>query len=79
MTLETSTLNFAVIFFKYLRIFKLKIGLDSVIQELERHPDYPSLLALNYILHSYELPADAYRVSLNDKFDSYQTLLHILN
>ena len=51
---------------KLLKDLKINISADSVNEEMEKHPDYPSLLAVSDILTSFHIENNAYRLSYEE-------------
>lgn len=49
-----------------LKQLRVKINPQDVVAELEKHPDYPSLLAISDVLNWFKIKNDAYRVNADD-------------
>lgn len=54
---------------KLLKYLSLKIDPEIVIAELEKHPDYPSLLAVSDVLASFNIENSAFRAEFNELID----------
>lgn len=55
---------------KFLKYCGISANPQSVIAELDKHPDYPSLLAISDVLTNFEIENSAFRIS----FDELDTL-----
>jgi len=58
-----------VVLFNLLKLHDLSFTSEAVSQELNIHPDYPSLLALNDVALNFGLHCAAYQISKEDLFD----------
>lgn len=65
----TNRSNPDVVLFNLLKLHDLSFTSEAVSQELNTHPDYPSLLALNDVALNFGLHCAAYRISKEDLFD----------
>ncbi|ASU32968.1 vitamin K epoxide reductase family protein [Mucilaginibacter xinganensis] len=57
---------------KLLKGLSISIAPETVIEELEKHPDYPSLLAISDVLSALNIENSAYRVA-NDNLEAVPT------
>jgi uncharacterized membrane protein/thiol-disulfide isomerase/thioredoxin len=48
---------------KFLRYSGLSISPQTVVEELDKHPDYPSLLAISDVLTNFNIDNDAFRLT----------------
>lgn len=65
----TNRSNPDVVLFNLLKLHNLSFTSEAVSQELNTHPDYPSLLALNDVALNFGLHCAAYWISKEDLFD----------
>jgi len=65
----TNQSNPDVVLFNLLKLHDLSFTSEAVSQELNTHPDYPSLLALNDVALNFGLHCAAYQISNEDLFD----------
>ncbi len=54
---------------KLLKNLKIDIASETIIAELDKHPDYPSLLAISDVLNNFAIENSAYRVEHNQLFN----------
>jgi hypothetical protein len=47
---------------KLLKCLSISIDTSIITNELEKHPDYPSLLAISDVLNNFDIENSAYRV-----------------
>ena len=52
--------------FKFLRYSGISIDPDSVIAELDKHPDYPSLFAISDVLTNFDIENSAFRMEAEE-------------
>ena len=57
------------VLFNLLKHYNLSFNAEEVSQELNFHPDYPSLLALNDVAINFGLPCNAYQIGKEDLQD----------
>ncbi|WP_299285979.1 cysteine peptidase family C39 domain-containing protein [uncultured Mucilaginibacter sp.] len=65
----TNRANPDEVLFNLLKLYNLSFTSETVSQELNTHPDYPSLLALNDVALNFGLHCAAYQISNEDLFD----------
>lgn len=58
--------NIDVVLIQLIKTSKININSDAIIAELEKHPDYPSLLAINDVLNSFHVKNGAFRVQADE-------------
>lgn len=63
MVFEKEYPNVEATVIKLIKHLKLKITKQTIIAELERHPEYPSLLALSDILNKFNILNHAFKIS----------------
>lgn len=51
---------------KFLNLLGIAVDIPAVIEELDRHPDHPSLLAISDVLSNFDIENDAFRVTIGD-------------
>ncbi|QEM06502.1 thioredoxin domain-containing protein [Mucilaginibacter rubeus] len=69
MLLTTKLPNAELVLVQLIRSINPAITQTSIVDELNIHPDYPSLLALNDVLNNYGINSAAYRISPDELFD----------
>jgi uncharacterized membrane protein/glutaredoxin len=50
---------------RFLKLSGIKIDSRSIVEELERHPDYPSLLAISDVLNNFAIHNRAFRIDFD--------------
>ena len=53
--------NVDAVLIRLLKRLKINISSDTIITELEKHPDYPSLLSISDVLSNFDIENSAYR------------------
>ncbi|HEX7365624.1 MAG TPA: hypothetical protein VF273_00930, partial [Pelobium sp.] len=61
--------NSTSVLIKLARLLKLKINTKSISEELEKHPDHPSLFAISDILNYWKVPNAAYQLEFQSLKD----------
>ncbi|MBK0378893.1 cysteine peptidase family C39 domain-containing protein [Mucilaginibacter segetis] len=69
MTLFNSYDNPDAVLIELLKYLNKPVPPQKVVEELDIHPDYPSLLALNDVLNNFGVPASAYRITTAEVTD----------
>lgn len=49
---------------KILKALSIPVDSDKIIAELDKHPDYPSLLAISDVLNNFQIENNAYRITV---------------
>ncbi|MGZ3998995.1 MAG: vitamin K epoxide reductase family protein [Mucilaginibacter sp.] len=63
--------------FKFLKYSGISIDPDSVIAELDKHPDYPSLLAISDVLTNFDIENSAFRMGPEELYTlPYPFIVH---
>jgi len=55
--------NIIIVLSKFFRLFNLSLSRETIYEELLKHPDYPSLLAISDVLSNFKINNAAFRVS----------------
>lgn len=72
--------NTCVVLFQLIKKLKIKISETSLLAELEKHPDYPSLHALSDVLDNFHIPNFAYQIGFEDVLNiSGPFIAHVKN
>ncbi len=58
--------NVDAVLIRLLKKLKISISPDAVIAELEKHPDYPSLLAVSDVLSNFQIENSAFRLQADE-------------
>ena len=65
------------VLFKFVKHLNARVTFNTIQEELLKHPNYPSLLAVSDVLNSWKIPNAAYNIpfeSLNEVEDSYMAV-----
>ena len=62
-------LNAEIILYKFLKNLYLNIGYDVISSEIEKHPDYPSLLSISDVLKTFRVENEALRLDFENLDD----------
>eukprot|EP01039_Chlorochromonas_danica_P013931 gene13931-16199_t len=66
--------------FKLLKELNITIDPEIIIAEMERHPDYPSMLAISDVLNALNIKNDAFRIGVDDLYNvPYPFIIHTLS
>jgi len=58
--------NVDAVLIELLKKMKINIRTDIVIAELEKHPDYPSLLSISDVLSNFHIENNAFRLQADE-------------
>jgi uncharacterized membrane protein/thiol-disulfide isomerase/thioredoxin len=61
--------NLSAIVFQLIKQLKIAVTKTSIIEEVIRHPDYPSLFAVSDVLLHWKIPNEAYRIKVEQLKD----------
>lgn len=61
--------NVEAVLTRLLRKLSVNVTVDAIISELEKHPDYPSLLSISDVLNNFRIENSAFRISVDDLED----------
>ena len=56
--------NITTVLSKFSRLNNLNLSSETIYEELLKHPDYPSLLAVSDVLSNFKISNSAFKVSM---------------